>query len=596
MSIAESDDAMWLRARKLRSSFSYRTSNFRKGLNQLCAHSVHRPLSALACYGLLGLGPTQVLAQVQPDAGRVQQELRVPPAPATKPPEIRIEPPPASGKVIDTPAFQVAGFRIAGATAFPQKVLLELLGSAGLALTLGQIQARADLLAKFYADRGYSVARALVPAQDVRDSIVEIRLLEGRYGRIDIRNATEISESRIRSLLGDAKEGELVHGPTLERGVLLLAEHAGIVPKATLEPGESSGLTDLVLEIGAGRKSEYDLSFDNAGSRFTGSQRISSGLTVNSPADIGDRFTARVVTSGKALLSLRFAYEAPVGASGLRGGPYLSRTTYQLGGNFAALDASGTADALGASFTHPLIRSSAFNLRASVGGEARKLEDKVGATDTVNNKSARVLQLGLGGDARNALLAGGMTVFQSQFTSGRVSRQTAALAAADAAGAGTQGGYSKFLVTVNHTQALTEAWRLSVNYTGQWALDNLDSSEKFSVGGLSGVRAYPPGEAAGDQAQLLQVEIRHQGFLLGPGQFAPFGFYDAAKSRINHRIYAAFAGANTRELAGFGLGAEWSVPGGGFIRAWFARKSGSEVASADVDRASRFWTQAGLVF
>ena len=580
------------------SSFSYRTGNVRKGVKQLCADPVHRLLSALVCFGPLGLGPTQALAQERPDAGRIQQQLRVPPAPvpAAKPPEIRIEAPPASGKGIDTPAFHVAGFRIVGATAFPQKVLLEQLGPAGLALTLGQIQARADQLAKFYADRGYSVARALVPAQDVRDSIVEIRLLEGRYGRIDIRNATEVSESRIRSLLGEAKEGELVYGPALERGVLLIAELAGIVPKATLEPGESSGLTDLVLEIGAGRTAEYDLSFDNAGSRFTGSQRISAGLIVNSPADIGDRLTARVVTSGRELLSLRLAYEAPVGASGLRGGPYLSRTTYQLGDAFAALDASGTADALGASFTHPLIRSSAFNLRASVGGEARIVEDKVGATDTLNNKRARVLQLGLGGDARDALLAGGMTGFQLLLTRGSIALQTAALAAADAAGAGTQGGYGKLLATVNHTQALTEAWRLSVNFTGQWAWNNLDSSEKFSVGGLSGVRAYPPGEASGDQAQLVQVELRHQGFLLGPGQFAPFGFYDAAKSRINHRIHAAFAGANTRDLAGYGLGAEWTVPGGGFIRAWFARKSGSEVASADVDRASRFWTQAGLAF
>ena len=74
----------------------------------------------------------------------------MPPAPATKPPEIRIEAPPASGKGIDTPAFHVAGFRIVGATAFPQKVLLEQLGPAGLALTLGQIQARAMELGTHY--------------------------------------------------------------------------------------------------------------------------------------------------------------------------------------------------------------------------------------------------------------------------------------------------------------------------------------------------------------------------------------------------------------------------------------------------------------
>jgi len=554
-------------------------------------------LFALASLGLLGLGAPAALAQVQPDAGRVQEQLRIPPppAPTTKPPDIRVEPLPAE-KEADTPPFHVAGFRIVGATVFPEKELLEVLGPAGLALTLGQIRARAERLTKFYTDHGYPAARALVPAQDVRDSMVEIRVLEGRYGNIEIRNATEISESRIRSLLGNAKEGALIHGPTLERGVLLVSDLAGILPKATLEPGESTGLSDLVLEIGAGKTTEYDLSFDNAGSRFTGSNRISAGVTVNSPANIGDRFTGRVVTSGKELLSLRVAYEAPLGTSGLRGGPYLSRTTYQLGGAFASLEAHGTSDAVGASFAYPIIRSSALNLRASAGGEARKLEDKIGSTDTVNDKSARVLQLGLGGDARDALLAGGITAAQAQFTAGRLSLQSTGLAAADAAGAGTQGGYSKTVVFINRVQGLTEDWRLSLNYTGQWARDNLDSSEKFSVGGLSGVRAYPPGEAAGDDAHLLQMELRYQGFALGPGQFVPFGFYDAARSRINHRAFAGFAGRNTRELAGYGVGAEWSVPGSVFVRAWLAHKAGSEAATADSDRASRFWVQAGVLF
>ena len=559
-------------------------------------HDLRRASFALACSVLIGLNAPAALAQVQPDAGRVQEQLRVPtPAPSARPPEIRIDPQPTD-KAADTPPFHVAGFRIVGATVFPESQLLEVLGPAGLPLTLGQIQARAERLTKFYTDRGYSVARALVPAQDVRDSIVEIRIVEGRYGRIEIRNATEISEARIRALLGNAKEELLIHGPTLERGVLLVSELAGVVPKATLEPGEAAGLSDLVLEIGAGRKAEYDLSFDNAGSRFTGSQRISAGVTVNSPADIGDRFTGRVVTSGKELLSLRLAYEAPVGPSGLRGGPYVSRTRYQLGDTFAALEASGTSDALGASIAYPIKRSSAFNLRASVGGEMRKLEDKIGASETVNDKSASVLQLGIGGDARDTLLAGGLTGFQLQLTQGRLSLRSAALAAADAAGPETRGGYAKILATVNRIQGLTEAWRLSVNYTAQWARDNLDSSEKFSVGGLSGVRAYPPGEAAGDQAQLLQLELRYQGVAIGPGQFVPFGFYDAAKSRINYRTFAAFAGRNTRNLAGYGFGAEWTVPGGVFFRAWLARKAGSEAATADSDRASRFWMQGGIAF
>ena len=536
-----------------------------------------------------------VTAQVQPDAGRVQEQLRAP-APAVPPaaPGIRIEPP-QTKPAPDSPPFFVAGFRVTGATLFSQGELLAILGDAGLALTLSGIEARAERLTARYKERGYVVARVLVPAQDVRDGIVELRVLEGRYGRIDVRNASELSEARIRAVLGDSvREDALVHGPTLERSVLLLSDLAGIQPKATLQPGESTGLTDLVLEIAPGSALEADASLDNFGSRFLGANRLLAGLTLNSPLDIGDRASARVVTSGEKLLSLRLAYDAPIGASGLRAGPYVTRTTYELGANFAALQASGTADGLGFGASYPLVRSATLNLRALASAEARALEDRIGATSTVNHKRASVLQLGLSGEARDDFLAGGVTALQLLGTSGELRIRTPDLATTDAAGARTQGGYGKLVAGLSRVQGLSEAWRLSLAYTVQRARKNLDSSEKMSVGGTIGVRAYPAGEAAGDDVQLLQAELRHSGTALFDGQLSPFLFLDAARSRINHAPFAA--GRNLRELAGWGLGAEWSIPGKAFIRAWAARKLGNEAATADTDRSGRLWLQAGIFF
>ena len=48
---------------------------------------------------------------------------------------------------------------------------------------------------------------------------------------------------------------------------------------------------------------------------------------------------------------------------------------------------------------------------------------------------------------------------------------------------------------------------------GQLADKNLDTAEKFYLGGPGGVRAYPQGEATGDQGYRLSGELR----LLVPG-------------------------------------------------------------------------------
>lgn len=551
---------------------------------------------------LAGAVATAALAQAPalpprpPDAGRVQEELRAPELPR-KPaaPQIRVEPP-APEKKADTPAFPVSRFRVTGATLFPAADLEALLGQPNRALTLAEVQGIAEQITDLYKSRGYIVARALIPAQDIRDGVVEVRVVEGRYERIDINNASDISESRLRGLLGGVREDAIVHGPTLERAVLLISDLAGIQPKATLEPAEQPGYTNLILEVVPTKSADYDISLDNGGSTFTGRYRLSVGASANSPFKIGDRLSGRVVTSGSNLMSWRISYDAPVGSSGLRLAGYAAATDYTLGDIYTALDASGSARNIGLGAVYPLVRSAPFNLRAQVNLEAREFEDRIGSLDIVNEKSGQVIQWGGGGDVRDALLGGAITAFQGIVTHGRLVLNTPTLLTSDAASARTEGNYYKLTVAANRLQGLTDNLRLVLSYTGQFAADNLDSSEKFSVGGITGVKAYPAGEAAGDDVHLLQAELRYNAGGVRGGQFTPSVFLDSARSKINHQPWEGLTGKNTRRLADFGVGAEWAIPGFLYVRGWYAHKLGSEPATADVDKTSRVWVQVGVLF
>lgn len=533
--------------------------------------------------------------QVPPDAGRIQEQLRIPePRRPAAPPAIRIEKP-APGPQAQTAPFRVERFRISGATAFSEPELLRLLGEPRRHLTLAQVQALVERVTRHYQDHGYVVARAFVPAQDVRNGVVEVAVLEGRYGRIEINNASEVSESRLRALLGGVRELSLVHGPTLERAVLLLSDMAGIEPKATLEPGEQTGLTNLILEVVPAAAYEADVTVDNAGSRFTGRNRLTAGLLRNSPLGIGDRLGGRIVVSDDRLFAVRLSYEAPLGASGLRGTAYLSHAAYELGDAFASLEQEGTASAAGVSLAYPVVRSTALNVRLLAGGEARDLEDDIGVLGVVNRKRVRVLQAGIAGDARDATLAGAVSGFQILLSAGHLDLRPPSLQQADAQTAGTEGGFTKLAFSANRVQALTQALRASLVYVGQHALHNLDSSEKLSIGGVAGVRAYPIGETPGDEAHIVQAEARYQaGGVLG-GQLTPMVFADWAWSRLNHKTWAGFTGTNERTLKGYGFGAEWGIAGSMFMRGLYARRIGDEPATAEPDRKDRFWLQIGLL-
>ena len=72
-----------------------------------------------------------------------------------------------------------------------------------------------------------------------------------------------------------------------------------------------------------------------------------------------------------------------------------------------------------------------------------------------------------------------------------------------------------------------ETWSGNARLRGQWANRNLDSQNRFSLGGASGVRAYTTVDGFGDDAALLTLEVNKRlmrGLSLG-------GFYDGGVVR-----------------------------------------------------------------
>ena len=132
---------------------------------------------------------------------------------------------------------------------------------------------------------------------------------------------------------------------------------------------------------------------------------------------------------------------------------------------------------------------------------------------------------------------------------------------------------------------------------GQLASKNLDISEKMELGGMNAVRAYPEGEAFGDEGFVATVEARwdlpkFSGAI--PGQMQLVAFVDAGSVTQNKRPWTS--DDNHRTLSGAGVGAVWSEPGNFMVRAYYAHKLGSGAALSAPDRSGRFWIQAVKYF
>lgn len=546
---------------------------------------------------LLAAAPS---AFAQPSVGGGGQLRQIPPAPLQPQtvPDMRIE----RGRAPAIP--EVAGPRIVarslhvtGETRFTEAQLVAATGfQPGAEFDLGALRAMASRITDFYNRHGYLVAQAYVPAQDIHDGAVTIEVIEGRYGKVALGNETNVWGVLTRSVIAGLNPGDVVATAPLERRLLLLSDLPGVAVKSTLTPGEAVGTSDLLVNLAPGRRITGSLEADNAGNRYTGEYRGGATVNFNEPLGWGDVASLRVLTAGSGFNYVRGAYQGRIQNATV--GVAYEHLSYRLGKEFAPLHASGTVDIASLYGSYPLIRSRNTNLYALADFDDRRFKDKVGATSSVTDKTARVGILGLAGDHRDDLWGGGWTSGSANWAFGDLNIKTPTVRAIDALTARSNGSYNKLSFEIARLQSVGGGpLSLYGEARGQLASKNLDSSEKMELGGAYGVRAYPEGEAYGDQGYILTAEARLRLARLSEwthGSLQAVAFVDHGEVTINKNPWAA--GTNSRSLSAAGVGLTWADRHNLLVKVAYAFKLGGERATSAPDRSGRLWVQISKLF
>lgn len=553
------------------------------------------------------LAPGLALAQAAPalslphyDIGDALKEAQPPrPVPPAHAPAPQIVSP--VERPLSLPAGQtlfVREFRLEGTELIADSELQALLAPyQGRELTLAQIQEAAGQVTSLYRSHGYPVARAYVPRQDASDGVLRMQVLVGRYGQFTLNNQSPVDDGVISRVFAPLAASEApVERVGLERAMLLVGDMPGAqLPKLTIAAGQAPGTSDISVDVPAGRRVGGYLLADNGGSRYTGKNRLSAGVEVNSPFGMADKlaFDGMATAHGR-LLNGRLAYAFPLAANGLRAELAAGHTTYELGADYKDLDATGKANTVEGTLSYPLLRSRERSLYLSFNLAAKRLRDEIGAAALVNAKTATVGTLGLRYEAwsgwlgRSAYgsLAGGISY-------GHLSLDEAQRAL-NRAGANTQGRYARLNLALTTSLALTQNWSATATLSAQKALlgKNLDSSEQMSISGGRGVKAY--GETvSGDNAYLLNLELRAAlpAVQAAPGLGHSVGlFADAGRAYLQNGAYALSNGVSLSDV-GLGYYLNYKALTG---RLQLARATGPRIAGHD--GRTRLLVSLGMFF
>ncbi len=572
--------------------------------------------AVLCCLAII-LTIIPMATAVQPDSGQILGTLQKQPQ-LERPqrlPKISAPTPDKIPATADKITIIVKSFSLVGNKQIATSMLRPLVDRhIGKELVLSDLYRIISDINAFYRDAGFLTSSAYLPAQDASNGKVQIKIIEGRLSeggiRLKIDTSRRINETIALNVLKTAiPEGDIIKKKEVERGLLLLNDLPSIAARSTLTPGASIGTSDLVVEINEGNLISGSIEADNFGGRYTGKLRGGGTININNPSGRGDLAGLRFTHSQNDMAYVRGFYQHPVGPYGTMLGIAASWMNYRLGEEFKDNDSSGESYNYGVYLTHPLIRNRHQNLKLSTAFDVKKLTDETfGVTTMV--RDIQVARIGITGDLTTQTFTPSRTSYSLTYVGGNLDLSGVPSALeADQLTTKTDGTFQLLNGSITHTNYLPGNFSIHVSGRGQLPFNNLDSSEKFSLGGPGSVRAYPQGEASGDGGYILSSELRYDQHQLIPNhQLQSYVFVDHGQVWLNRNTWVDWQGSNSElknnySLNGAGIGCALSKAGKYFIRASYAWTIGDNIGndsnntnSEGKNPGGQFWLQVAYWF
>ena len=153
----------------------------------------------------------------------------------------------------------------------------------GRDLSLEEMSELVDLITITYQERGYILARAYLPKQDIQDGVLKIAVMEGNIGEFKVSGDSVYADQVIKRYFEGQLEDGVVKEEALEKALVLTNQLPDVKAGVVLQRGKKPGDVDVVVDakdtgwLTAGINLSLD--YNNYGSPITSQNRY--GATVN---------------------------------------------------------------------------------------------------------------------------------------------------------------------------------------------------------------------------------------------------------------------------------------------------------------------------
>ena len=386
----------------------------------------------------------------------------------------------------------------------------------GKPVTLGGLDEITREVINYFREQGFPVVNVVVPQQIVKDGVIQILAIEARVGRVKVENARWFRPENIRNEV-NLREGDKIDADQLQDDLNWLNTNPFRTADLKFEPGEKEGTTDLVVDVKDRLPFRVYTTFDDYGIDLTGKNRQSLGFNLGNLFSLDHQVGFQYTTSWKDLFSAMNAY------SGSYLLPLPWRNSLNIFGSYTKSQAEtspgqtfqGDSWQMSARYNVPLPTLDPLSHAFYAGLDFKQSSNAflvfgenlaTGPGSGLAPFSIFQLTAGYNANIPDEL---GMTSFElggfyspGGVTGWNTTEQFQNVVLNSCASY----VYGKF--NFNRTFVLPYKFAISGNFNGQLASTPLMPTEEYGLGGYNTVRGYDERSANGDNAYVINVELR----------------------------------------------------------------------------------------
>ncbi|HEY4266497.1 MAG TPA: ShlB/FhaC/HecB family hemolysin secretion/activation protein [Micropepsaceae bacterium] len=516
---------------------------------------VGKSMKLLAGFTVLLLTGTAALAQSAPprlsvpDAGHVLTPPLALPAPGPTGPMLPQQP--------DLPAADQTHLRftqveIVGAVHLPEaKIAAAFDAFKGKKISGAELKTALDKVNALYAEAGYPLGRAFVPAQKIKNGILTVRVVEGYIESIAVNADSEKTKVLVERMAARLTAEKPLTRETLEQVILSIQDLPGITLGSKFEAmNPETGGTRLVLAAQV-RWVTVGLSLDNRANLQSLPFQPYATATLNNLLGQGDRIslTALLSPRQKDYAFYDLGYSQMIGSDGLNAGLDAAWAQTLDNVSLRPFEVRSRVTRLSTQARYPLKRGTDENINLTGNLYYAGANYSLSHTSVGTFANDRNLALQLGGDY--------MRIFSPAFGvtgNASITQGLAGFAEEPHTRLHTIDRFTKLRAEGHAAWQPFENMTLKFGAMGQYSPNSLIASEEVAFGGLTFGRGFDTSEISGDEGIGFSFQPEYR-IALGSGfSITPYPLIDYAKA-YNRRNDLQPNG----ELVSTGVGARFGM-------------------------------------